>query len=233
MLKYTLADGVTMSQKPLDDFFVKSMEESINEEIYVLDTETTGLKGAPDDVVVDIGITKVDLNKGTVEEVFSSVLGYDVDEWDDYLKNAWIFENTDMTLEMVRDAPHAMYVIDKVRGLLRGKLVTSYNVAYDMDKFLYKEPWNMKGLFMEARDIMLEASKVCNLPNFYGFDEPRYPKLDYAYAHIVKGDPAGINGKQDHRALSDAVMASYLMIQLYNDGHYHPCDINKRKHDRD
>ena len=192
------------------------------DEIYVLDTETTGLEGAPKDLVVDVGITRVSLRKGTVEDCYSSVLGYDVDEWDDYRRNAWIFQNTDMTLDMVAEAPPAMKVIDDVRRLLRGKTVTTYNMAYDLDKFLYQEPWNMRGTFKPCFDIMLAATKVCKLPSqFYG-REYRYPKLDHAYSTIVEGDPAGINGVQDHRALSDARMASYLMIKMFRDGTYRP-----------
>lgn len=192
------------------------------DEIYVLDTETTGLFGAPKDVVVDIGITKVSLRRGTVEDVYSSVLGYDVDEWDDYRRSAWIFENTDMTLDMVREAPPAMKVIDDVRRLLRNKYVTAYNIGYDMKKFLYLDPWDLKLSFNECYDIMLAAKDVCKLPSQYYGREYRYPKLDYAYENIVEGDPAGINGKQDHRALSDARMASYLMIQMFRDGTYRP-----------
>lgn len=190
------------------------------EEIYVLDTETTGLYGAPKDVVVDVGITKVSLRKGTVEDAYSSVLGYDVDEWDEYHREAWIFQNTDMTLEMVSEAPDAMKVISDVRRLLKGKNVTAYNIGYDFQKFLYIEPWSMRGLFTECPDIMLAAKDVCKLPSQYYGREYRYPKLDYAYEHIVDGDPAGIHGKQDHRALSDARMASYLMIQMFRDGTY-------------
>lgn len=199
-----------------------SLDDIPPDEIYVLDTETTGLYGAPKDVVVDIGITKVSLRKGTVEDVYSSVLGYDVDEWDDYRRKAWIFENTDMTLDMVADAPPAMKVIDDVRRILKDKDVTSYNIRYDMDKFLYQEPWDLRGTFKPCFDIMLAAKDVCKLPSQYYGREYRYPKLDYAYSNIVEGDPAGINGKQDHRALSDARMASYLMITMFRDGSYRP-----------
>jgi len=192
------------------------------DEIYVLDTETTGLYGAPRDVVVDVGITKVSLRRGTVEDAYSSVLGYDVSEWDEYRRTAWIFENTDMTLEMVNDAPDAMGVIEDVRRLLKGKNVTTYNIHYDLDQFLYLEPWNMRGLFTQCNDIMIAARDVCKLPSEYYGREYRYPKLDYAYEHIVEGDPAGIHGKQDHRALSDARMASYLMIKMFRDKTYKP-----------
>ena len=193
------------------------------DEIYVLDTETTGLFGAPKDVVVDVGITKVSLRHETVEDVYSSVLGYDVDEWDDYKRNAWIFQNTDMTLDMVAGAPPAINVIEDVRRILRNKAVTSYNVAYDMNKFLYLEPWCLRGTFKPCTDIMVAATEVCKLPSEYYERKYRYPKLDYAYSKILDGeDPAGINGVQDHRALSDARMASYIMIKMFKDGSYRP-----------
>ena len=47
-------------------------------------------------------------------------------------------------------------------------------------------------------------------------------KLDYAYSTITEGDPAGIDGAQTHRALSDARMASYLMIRMFRNGTYEP-----------
>ena len=45
---------------------------------------------------------------------------------------------------------------------------------------------------------------------------------DYAYSTITEGDPAGIDGAQTHRALSDARMASHLMIRMFRDGTYEP-----------
>lgn len=206
---------------PKGDSF-RAVGDQLSDEIYVLDTETTGLEGAPKDLVVDIGICRVSLSDGTVEDAYSSVIGYDTSEWDDYLKNAWIFENTDMTLDMVEEAPPAHLVVDEVRRILRRKAVTSYNTEYDFGKFLYEEPWNMRGWFVECSDIMKAATDVCRIPSEYYGRAYRYPKLDVAYAKIVDGDPAGINGKQDHRALSDARMASYVMLALHGSGQYRP-----------
>jgi DNA polymerase-3 subunit epsilon len=191
--------------------------------IYVLDTETTGLYGAPQDVVVDIGITKVDLRDGTVRDAYSAVVGHDVDRWDDYRKNAWIFQNTDMTLDMVREGVPFSKVREDVTFLLKNRNVTAYNVGYDMNKFLYKSPWDLRGTFTECTDIMLAAMKVCKLKSMNYFDDYRYPKLDVAYKMILKGDdPANIHGVQDHRALSDARMASYVMIEMFDNGDYTP-----------
>lgn len=203
-----------MHQRTLSDFYV--------EDIYVLDTETTGLKGAPKDVIVDIAVCKVNLQEGTVDPVYSSVVGQDTSKWDDYKRNAWIFNNTDMTLEMVDSAPPFEQVRSEVSDLLCNKSVTSYNTGYDMKMFLYQKPWDFKGLFRLCTDVMEAAMYVCKLPSqFYGI-EYRYPKLEYAYMEITKGDPANIKGVQDHRALSDAVVASHLMIQMYRDGTYSP-----------
>ena len=136
------------------------------DEIYVLDTETTGLDGAPMDLVLDIGICKVSLREGTVEDWYSSVLGYDVEWWDDRLLNSWIFQNSDLTVDEIAFArKSAMQVIDEVRRLLKGKNVTTYNTVYDLGKFLYQEPWSMRGWFNECTDIMKAATPVCKVPS--------------------------------------------------------------------
>lgn len=198
-----------------------SFDEGPKNLIYVLDTETTGLLGAPDDVVVDIGICAVDLEKGTVDDVYSTVIGHDTGTWNDYRRNAWIFQNTDMTLEMVESGRPFEKVLQEVRSILCDKNVTSYNTGYDFNKFLFKTPWDMRGRFNQCQDIMLAATYVCKLRSMNYFDDYRWPKLEIAYKMILKDeDPACINGKQDHRALSDARMASYVMIEMHNNGNY-------------
>lgn len=203
-----------MHQRSLDDFCI--------EDIFVLDTETTGLNGAPRDVIVDIAVCRVNLQEGTVDPVYSSVVGHDTSEWDSYRRNAWIFENTDMTLDMVDSAPPFEQVRSEVSDILRNRSVTSYNTGYDMDKFLYLDPWNFKNLFRLRKDIMEAAMDVCKLPSEYYGIKYRYPRLEHAYSVITKGDPAGIEGVQDHRALSDAIVASHVMIQMHRDGTYSP-----------
>lgn len=205
---------ITMNQTTLDFYS--------DEDIFVLDTETTGLHGAPRDVVVDIAVCRVSLSEGTVEPIYSSVVGHDTSKWDDSKRRSWIFENTDMTLEMIDDAPPFEQVHSEVSDILRDNSVTSYNTDYDMDKFLYPKPWGFKGLFTLRKDIMKAAMYVCKLPSQYYHVEYRYPRLEHAYSVITENDPAGIEGVQDHRALSDAIVASHVMIQMYRDGTYSP-----------
>ena len=186
--------------------------------IYVLDTETTGLKGHPYDHVVDIAVCLVSLDEGIVEPVYSSVVGYDTSAWDKATRQAWIFENTDMSLGMVQAAPPIMDVVSDLRSLLQGQYVTSFNVDFDFQKFLFFTPWNLERYIHPTRCIMKAAMPICAIPGFY--DKYKFPKLQEAYDMIVTGDPAGIAGNQTHRALSDAVMASHLLIALDRMGKY-------------
>lgn len=219
-------DGARYEKDPFTDpFFKKSSLDIYGEErLDLLDWSKYG------DLVVDIGICEVSLSNRTVKPVYSSIVGYDTESWTDKMKTSWIFENTDLTIEEVESAKRLSKVKKEIEDLVKDRWLTTYNVQYDLDKFLYRFPWNLKGSFMECRDIMFSARDICKLKSpYYGVSEYRYPKLDYAYAHILNGeDPAGIHGVQDHRALSDAKVASYLMIELFDNGNYNPLDFSGR-----
>lgn len=219
-------NGAKYAKDPfIDPFFKRSSLDSYDSARYdKLDWSRYG------DVVVDIGICEASLSKGTVVPVYSSIVGYNMTTWTDAMKRSWIFENTDLTVEQVASAPLFSRVRKEVADLVRGRWLTTYNVQYDLDKFLYRFPWNLEGTFRECRDIMFSARDVCKLKSqYYGVSEYRYPKLDYAYKYILNGeDPAGIHGKQDHRALSDAKVASYLMIDMFRKGLYDPLDMRGR-----
>ncbi|MCL2786573.1 MAG: 3'-5' exonuclease [Methanomassiliicoccaceae archaeon] len=195
-----------------------TLDDFCRTEVFVVDTETTGLDGAPKDKIVDIAICKVTLGGDKVEEVYSSVVGHDVSGWNERLRHAWIFENTDLTLEMVAEAPSEKDVIADITRILGNRNVTSFNIAFDLDKFLYREPWSLRGKFIPFRCVMIASRDVCKLPGLY--EEYKWPKLEEAYRMIVKGDPADIHGKQSHRALSDAVMASHILLELHRTGNY-------------
>ena len=194
------------------------LDDFCKTDVYVVDTETTGLSGAPRDKIVDIAVCKVTLGEDNVENVYSSVVGHDTEKWDDDLRRSWIFENTDLTLDMVNKAPPESQVVDEVSKILKGANVTSFNFQFDFDKFLYKQPWSLRPNIVPFRCVMIASKDVCKIPGLY--EDYKWPKLDEAYRIIVKGDPAGINGVQAHRALSDAVMASHILLELHRTGNY-------------
>ncbi|MDR0198474.1 MAG: 3'-5' exonuclease [Methanomassiliicoccaceae archaeon] len=197
---------------------MSSLDDFCGPEVYVVDTETTGLAGAPKDKVVDIAVCRVVLGNDVVEKVYSSVVGHDTSGWGDELRRSWIFENTDLTVDMVNDAPPEQEVVRRITEILGGRNVTSFNFSYDFDKFLYKEPWSLRRRIVPFNCIMIASKDVCRLPGLY--EDYKWPRLDEAYRIIVKGDPAGIGGAQAHRAMSDAVAASHILLELYRMGRY-------------
>lgn len=186
--------------------------------VYVVDTETTGLNGCDrGDRVVDIGIVEVDTERGTVMPVYSNIVGYDISDWTEDQKNAWIFSHSDLTLDMVARAEPLEEIARDVRLILDENVAASYNEAFDFDKFLFKSPWNIDCAL--APDIMLRAHRLIDGDHLFS-DGSSWPKLETAYRGLCPDDPAHLDGPQAHRALSDAVVASHVMLALIGRGEY-------------
>ena len=197
---------------------MSKLDDFCKTEVYVVDTETTGLTGAPKDKVVDIAVCRVFLGEDRVDKIYSSVVGHDTKRWNDELRRSWIFENTDLTLDMVDRAPREADVVHDISKILSGKNTTSFNFSFDFDKFLFREPWGLLHRIVPFRCIMLASKDVCRLPGLY--DDYKYPRLDEAYKMIVNGDPAKIGDMKAHRAMSDAVVASHILLELHRAGRY-------------
>lgn len=180
--------------------------------IYVVDTETTGLVGAPFDLVVEIGIVEADLTEKTVTSVYSAVVGYDTSKWPESVKSSWIFENSDLSVREVSLSTSVKTVARDVRLILSGQICTSYNVPFDFGKFLCHDPWNVSCTL--APDIMTAAYRLVKGDRTFEDGTCSWPKLDKAYAELCPEDPAGLHGSQRHRALSDAEAAAYVMLAL-------------------
>lgn len=190
-------------------------------EVIMIDTETTGLFGYPDDVVVEIALSRVDLDKGTVKPAYTSIVGHDTNDWPQSMKHAWIFENTELTVKDVRNGTPIDKVVDVVREFVSGQMVTSYNVAFDFDKFLNRRPWRLNEFCTIVTDPMLVAKDIMKIESTMHSDY-RFPRLQTVYDRLCPDDPAEIHGKQDHRALSDTMVAGHVMLQMYKGGFYRP-----------
>ena len=77
----------------------------------------------------------------------------------------WIYRNSNLRMEDTLNASKDVErVAAEVRAIVSGMEVTSYNVPFDLGKFLYHEPWNLRGIVERKIDIMkLATSKVYEL----------------------------------------------------------------------
>ena len=183
--------------------------------IYVIDTETTGLNGSPKDLVLEISIVEVDLETKETKKVYDSVIGYDTSEWSDYLKEAWIFYNSTLTIEDIEKASPLDQVIDEVKEIVKDKIITSFNTGYDLYNFLFRSPWKLKDIIKGvAPCIMLSATNVCKIPVHWNDYDYKWPNLEEAYEILVQDETTN-NEIQPHRALGDTIMASKVLLELY------------------
>ncbi len=191
--------------------------------VYLVDTETTGLKGCEHgDKVVDIGIVEVDTAQMTVEPVYSEIVGYDVGKWSDEDRNAWIFTHSDLNLSDISAGKPLDEVVREVREILNCKVCTSYNIEFDFGHFLSHIPWAVRCDL--APDVMIAAYGIVDGDFLFDDGGTSWPKLEKAYRILCPDDPVCLGGAQAHRALSDAMQASYVMLRLIGMGEY-PRDI--------
>jgi DNA polymerase III subunit epsilon len=159
----------------------------------VVDVETTGMRAAGSDRITEIAVVVV--HGGQREVVFESLVnpGRSIP--------ATIRAITNITDEMVRDAPAFAQVADQVLAALAGRVFVAHNARFDWG-FLSAE-------VRRARDLALEGPRLCtvrlarrlvqgvrscgldNLTRFFGFEN---------------------NAR--HRAGGDALVTADLLAQL-------------------
>ena len=102
--------------------------------ILVVDIETTGFY--PSDAIVEIGISLVDTVTRKVILVFDEVIKEKkFTKWKH--KNAWIFQNTTLTVEDVMKANSLEYHKPEIQALFDKYKMTAYNKSFDL-RFLRK-----------------------------------------------------------------------------------------------
>ena len=207
--------------------------------VLIIDTETTGLRGIPEDRVLEIGIAEYDEVSGNISPVYSEMIRYDdIVEFDskyvnpDGSRGIWIYRNSDMRMEDTLNAAKDLdTVVREVREIVSGREVTSYNVKFDFGKFLYQEPWNIRNMVTRKIDIMkLATTKVYELADSDSIEDKGlqerllreredspYPEkwvrsID-AYRVLCPEDPMGLEGMR-HRAIDDAVMEGWILGAL-------------------
>ena len=183
------------------------MEDS---KIAIVDLETTS-KEPQYTKIVEIGIVELDPICGTIETLFNQVVKEDGFNSlrDQY---AWIFYNSTLTIDEVKNAKSLEYYRDEIQQILNRYPLTSYNTDFDL-KVLRKKDFFIK---KELPCVMKVATGILKIPSYtFGY---KYPTLNEAW-YFYKPQKTYFVA---HRALDDAQKTAQILFEMINRGDYEP-----------
>jgi len=180
--------------------------------ILILDIETTGFledKGS----IVEIGIVELNLSNGEIKEIFNSLLKESIlTQKHRKPPFGWIFENSDITVEMVRNAPPAKEILPVVQTIINiyQDGCTAYNNGFD---FGYLEDRSIK--FPKKLPCPMKLStSICKIPNRNGRAGYKWPSVEEAYKFFIPESKY----IEAHRGADDAKHEAEIVYELYKMG---------------
>ena len=178
----------------------------MGEEVFVVQVVTDGDYGFPLDRVCEIGICKVDLDTGNVESAYSARIRLEPGSFTKKQKD--YFERVSgESIETLMDGVPLDLVVADVKGLLKGRTITSFDISFAIKKFLVNEPWDI------SKEMTIMASGGRGIPPTALGDEPKNENLaiDSAYDLLFPDDEMGIGDGRS--ALDLALKSSFLMLK--------------------
>lgn len=175
---------------------------------YVVDLETSGLKGFPQDKILEIGITEINLETKELKTVMDTSIYYDLDDNPEII-DCWTLKNGNMDIIQIDNGIDLENAIYQTQKILENKTWTSYNTDFDYIRFL--RHWKISPpqyCLMKKCKGLLRLSKS----NIYIPDKYKFPKLQEAYDYFVR-KPL-IKSGQTHYAIDDSRMAAEIILQI-------------------
>jgi DNA polymerase III alpha subunit (gram-positive type) len=171
--------------------------------ILVLDIETTALHSS-DGNIVEIGAVFLNTENGKVEKAFHSLI-LEESEFDE---NAWIFENSDLTPELVKKEGKKLDEIrQELQELLDKYPTTAYNSQFDFG-WLESRDFTIKE---QLADPMGIATDILQIRNYYGY---KWPSVQECLKYW------NINEIEPHRAYDDSRLEAQIVYKLIQLGKF-------------
>lgn len=181
--------------------------EPKDQKILIIDIETTGFlrEGGS---IVEIGAVELDLQTGKIEKVFDSLCKEDI--LTAKHREAWIFKNSNLTVEAVRNAPSFAKVAWEFQRVVNKYPLgaTAFNRSFDFD-FLQ----NRGIIFPKSLPCpMLLSTDICKLPGRMG--SYKWPKVEEAFSFLFPD----VEYKELHRGADDAFHEAAIVYKLFTMG---------------
>ena len=176
--------------------------------IAVLDIETTA-RYPQVGTIVEVGICMLDLETGFNSKLLDTVVreaDFETKFEGSQLEKCWVFQNSDLTVNMVRNAPKWGDVVPKLERIFQKFPVTAYNKAFDLG-FLRNRQVNVP---QELPCPMITATPVLKIPGMY--DDYKYPSVEESWRFFF---PDKKNYVESHRAYDDAEHEALIVLELY------------------
>lgn len=176
--------------------------------VSVLDLETTGFTPKTGKIV-EIGISGLHLPTGRVLPLFNSVCREPGLTMKD--RNAWIFKNSSLTVEEVREAPTLEEIKPTVQRIIDNtKSLTAFNRDFDF-RFLEHHGFN---IHTAADCPMRVLAPVTKLPFKNGKPGNKFPTVEEAWAFLFPDAPY----IEEHRGFDDSLHEAKILHKMYVDG---------------
>ncbi len=181
--------------------------------VYVVEVNSDGDKGYPENVVVEVGICRIDMETLDYDSVYGELIEKDPLDMGktslDFLTDRAGIDTRELYLGLPEEN-----VISDVKKILKGQDVACFDVRETFMKYLLNFPWDMTKEVMIMPAVSFRVPKNLNLKR----DDPVQDRIVAAYNSLCPGDPAGI--KDGRRALHLAQMTSEILIILRKEGMY-------------
>lgn len=181
----------------------------MNNEILVIDIETTGFLGAGGKIV-EIGIVSLNLETGEKEILFDNVCR-ESDMQSHEIANAWIVRNSDLTAEEVMNAELLDGYKEEIQTIIDRypNGATAYNRSFDVD-FLHSRGIKFPKLLPCP---MLVSANICCIPSRRGY---KWPKVQEAFDFFYPDNEY----VEKHRGADDAYHEADIIKALYDRGSF-------------
>lgn len=156
--------------------------------------------------IVEIGLASLETKTGEVKKVFESVCHEDGMTAKD--RNAWIFKNSNLTVDAVRKSPMLNDLKPEIQKAFNSfDAVTAYNKSFDFT-FLRDRGFEIES---EWPCPMKVATNVCKLPGKRrGGASYKWPKVQEAWDFFFPNEPY----VEAHRGCDDAIHEALIVYEL-------------------
>jgi len=185
----------------------------MTDDIYVVQTVTTGPNGYPYDEIIDIGVCKANLETFDFELVYSNLVFYEPKNLGKK-KLDYLSENFRMMPEIIYSGEPEKKVAEEVLQIIKGQNVACYDIRQEFGRYMICSPWDItfETNIMPSISSRMPISLKCKEP------AEEADTICKAYRRLMRDDPANV--KRSRRASDLAKMSTCLMLHMRDRGKY-------------